>query len=328
MDQKSLQKQFQKDYEAFLHKVDVLFAERYYDASETIKQLIFRLFEKYADKDGKIGRVDYQYRAKINELKLKHILNEMRSLKKEVDNVIGAALISNYTATYLEEIFRASGFGDKILNKDNKLIVPTTKSKPEYLYTRKIKWTDATTKLAQKYGYNLKVVLASKLKEGANYFSVAKEVSRVTNASYAAALRIVRTELHRVQTLSKLKAFDEAEQSFKRLGLESERIWNSLHDSRTRDTHIAMDQQRADEEGLFTLSGKKVRGPGLTGIASEDINCRCFITQQVKGGNTEPEGDLESFEDWVNDTAGLTYDGKPVRVGNKLRVGLLEILIN
>ncbi len=52
--------------------------------------------------------------------------------------------------------------------------------------------------------------------------------------------------------------------------------WLTAADERVRDSH-QIDGQRVAKEASFTLaSGVSTPGPGLSGVADEDINCRCL----------------------------------------------------
>ena len=69
----------------------------------------------------------------------------------------------------------------------------------------------------------------------------------------------------------------------KTLGMKIARVWVSTKDGRTRDSHKAMDGQEADKDGFFHFpGGGQTAGPGLSGIAEEDIHCRCTVIMQIK----------------------------------------------
>lgn len=59
-------------------------------------------------------------------------------------------------------------------------------------------------------------------------------------------------------------------------GLVDEKEWLSVQDDQTRETHASMDGQKVKINDTFTSpSGATSQGPGMFGIAEEDINCRC-----------------------------------------------------
>lgn len=88
----------------------------------------------------------------------------------------------------------------------------------------------------------------------------------------ARAVRILRTELTKQRTESKLKAIEE----LRRQGYKIKRSWVYTWESKEpRREHVLADGQVEDDNGYFTVSGYKTKGPGLFGVLSEDINCRC-----------------------------------------------------
>lgn len=91
------------------------------------------------------------------------------------------------------------------------------------------------------------------------------------------ALRIARTE---IVTASNQGAMAGA----KELGMPMEKFWISTYDSRTRDTHLVMEEQnpKAMDEN-FKVGEYDMDSPGdPKGGAEETINCRCTIAFGVK----------------------------------------------
>jgi SPP1 gp7 family putative phage head morphogenesis protein len=92
------------------------------------------------------------------------------------------------------------------------------------------------------------------------------------------ALRVARTEGGRAQTLGTLEVYDKAEAQ----GVELQRQWVASLDDRTRDSHADMDGVIATDQGFPFPGLGFVDGPRLTGVAEEDINCRCTTIPVVK----------------------------------------------
>jgi uncharacterized protein with gpF-like domain len=63
------------------------------------------------------------------------------------------------------------------------------------------------------------------------------------------------------------------------------RVWDATGDSRTRETHAAMDgQEVGPNEPFASGSGAQLMHPGdgsLGAGASEIINCRCVVTHKI-----------------------------------------------
>lgn len=102
-----------------------------------------------------------------------------------------------------------------------------------------------------------------------------------TNGDGAKTLRIFRTEYTRTRTQAKLEAVEELQKE----GYEVTRHWLYTYEAKVpRPEHLASDGMSENNDGYFIINGYKTKGPGLFGIASEDINCRCdtecFITER------------------------------------------------
>ena len=114
------------------------------------------------------------------------------------------------------------------------------------------------------------------------------------------AMTIARTEAHRARELGHLMASQEAADK----GVELWRVWDAALDDRTRSTHARLDGKKVKAGKPFTGS---VYYPGGWGIASEDINCRCTVTDVIEG--YEPKGrraegevqPYQTFPAWAKD---------------------------
>ena len=88
---------------------------------------------------------------------------------------------------------------------------------------------------------------------------------------YEALKRLAESERERVYNTS---AYDTATQ----LGAKS-KTWHTQLDNRVRDTHDYLEgMTKPLNEEFHTYNGDSAQHPGGFGIASEDINCRCYLT--------------------------------------------------
>jgi HK97 family phage portal protein len=92
---------------------------------------------------------------------------------------------------------------------------------------------------------------------------------------------IARTETNRASTTGDLEAWRQS-------GVVAGKRWLSALDSRTRETHVAAHGQRRRLDEDFTVGDATGPGPGLLGVASEVVNCRCTMTAII---DVEWEGD-------------------------------------
>lgn len=144
--------------------------------------------------------------------------------------------------------------------------------------------------------------ITADLVEGSTLRTMTKNVRDVLNASHADTIRIVRTEVHRIQEAATHASAEHALSQ----GVVMLKKWNSLHDQKVRRTaqanHALMDGQevRVDEEFDLRPGGGKGMAPGNTGIAAHDINCRCFVTYRIVDIQRRTHQELAdiTFEEW------------------------------
>jgi hypothetical protein len=172
-----------------------------------------------------------------------------------------------------------------------------------------IKWEERLKAHAQTYIRQIREELAQGLIQGKGYAKIAKGLNDKTEIGINKAIRIVRTEGHRVQSAARVDAIEKVKKAGEKFGFTIQRIWLSTLDGRTRDTHRSMDNTAEDDSGYFTLpSGIKAIAPGLSGIAEEDINCRCTTitkvndyTPQTRVDNTNSNQiNFISYQDWAD----------------------------
>lgn len=117
---------------------------------------------------------------------------------------------------------------------------------------------------------------------GKSYQEMAKDLSNKMTSpfspSYSRALRIARTEGARVNNAT---AF-EAMKKVKELGIDIVKQWDSTLDKKTRPHHRQLDGQIREIEEYFEVGGHRALYPCGFGVASEDINCRCFAVMRVR----------------------------------------------
>lgn len=135
----------------------------------------------------------------------------------------------------------------------------------------------------------VKAQVSRGIANGSSWFQVAQELhNKMTNPFGNAlynAMRIARTEGHRVQQQSQWNAINEA----KKAGCDIVKQWDSTLDGRTRSTHARLDGQIREIDEPFEVDGKKAMYPGAFGRPEEDIHCRCCCAQRAKWALDEDE---------------------------------------
>lgn len=120
---------------------------------------------------------------------------------------------------------------------------------------------------------------------GLSYQQMALNLAGHTNIGYKNAVRITRTEGHRVQVQSGMDACIKAKGS----GANVVKQWDSTLDKRTRPSHRKVDGEIRELDETF--SNGLIHPGDPNGIAKEVINCRCALLQRAKWALDEAELD-------------------------------------
>lgn len=137
----------------------------------------------------------------------------------------------------------------------------------------------------------VKAQVARGIASGLTWNQVAENLakSNMKNTPYGTAInnaiRIARTEGHRVQVASALDAQEVA----KSKGADILKQWNATLDGRTRPHHRMLDGQIRELNEDFEVSGMKVKAPAHFGKPSEDCNCRCALSTRARWALDEAE---------------------------------------
>ena len=144
------------------------------------------------------------------------------------------------------------------------------------------------------------------------------------NKAYNNAVRIARTEGHRIQNQAQTDTLNKA----KSKGADVVKQWDSTLDDVTRDTHKQLDGQIREIDEPFEVNGKTAMQPGGFGDPAEDCNCRCCMLQRAKWALDESElkelesraeyfglDKAESFEDFKNKYLNAAKNGGIINSG-------------
>nr|WP_314609480.1 phage minor head protein [uncultured Lachnoanaerobaculum sp.] len=156
--------------------------------------------------------------------------------------------------------------------------------------------------------YGIQQAVGIGLSVGDRYDTMAKRVQKTligddgTGGSYAKSIRIIRTEAHRVREQGNQDAAKELNNRLEPKGFVMVKTWHTMKDERVRPNvsrktkkgwkysigngkynHVKMEGQSVLVNEPFTLpSGVTAMSPGMSGVAGEDINCRCFVSCEVR----------------------------------------------
>lgn len=123
---------------------------------------------------------------------------------------------------------------------------------------------------------------------GSTWNQVAEKLSKHMqntpfSKSYNNAMRIARTEGHRIQC----KAASDAQYKAKEKGADIVKQWDATLDGRTRDSHRQVDGEIREIDKPFS-NGLMMPGDSK-GSAAEVVNCRCALLQRARWALDEEE---------------------------------------
>lgn len=120
---------------------------------------------------------------------------------------------------------------------------------------------------------------------GMSFQLMAKQLSGYTSIGFNNAVRIARTEGHRIQVQSGMNACFKAKEK----GADVVKQWDSTQDGRTRPSHRQIDGEVRELDEPFS-NGLMFPGDP-SGSAAEVVNCRCALFQRARLALDEDELD-------------------------------------
>lgn len=160
---------------------------------------------------------------------------------------------------------------------------------------------------------------------GMSYSQMAQQLAGYTKTGYNNAVRITRTEGHRIQQESTMDACYAARER----GADVVKQWDATMDASTRESHQMVD---GEVRALDEKFSNGLMYPGdPSGSAAEVINCRCVLLQRAKWALDQKELDRlkerasfygldkrKSFDEFNKKYIGTVENSK----GNKIKMDL------
>lgn len=158
--------------------------------------------------------------------------------------------------------------------------------------------SDLYTRLGEDVNYlkrSIRAELSRGISSGSSWNEMALRIARGMNSPFNKAInnaiRIARTEGHRIQNEAALDGQNNA----KKKGADIVKQWDATLDSRTRPEHREADGQIRELDEPFDIGGEKMQAPGVGGSAKNVCNCRCCLLQRAKWALDEKE--LETLKE-------------------------------
>lgn len=231
-----------------------------------------------------------------------------QSLKQQIDDFTNALVAGQYESIddYMRSCYEVGFLGAMydIQGQGVPLVMPIDEKKVIMALQTNSK---ISKRLYTKLGEDveaLKKRIAGSLSRGIatadSYANIARNIAADSNVGFNRAMRIARTEGHRIQANS---AFD-AQQAAKDAGADIVKQWDAALDGKTRPHHRQLDGQIRELDEPFEIGGMKAMYPSGFGRASEDVNCRCALLQRARWALDDGEitkmnnftKELETFE--------------------------------
>ena len=260
-----------KSEEAVIKKIKAQYNKALKDINEKIKLL-------QADEltQSKIYQIEYQ---KALKSQIKAVLDNMNANQY---TMINDYLKNCYEDGFLGTMYDIQGQGIPLvfpINQDEvvKAIVNDTK---------------LSKSLYESLGFHvntlkkqINIEISRGIASGLMYQDITRNILKKANIGVNKAIRIARTEGHRIQQ----QATFDAQKGAKERGADIVKQWDSTLDGRTRPNHQKLDGQIRELEEPFEINGKKAMYPAGFGVPHEDINCRCVMLQRAKWALDEEE---------------------------------------
>ena len=263
------------------------------DIAENIKitdgkiEVLLRDWDTLSDDDKSV------YQSKIYQKNFqKQLQSQINDVLKDLNSgqykSIDEYLKKCYETGYIGTMYDIAGQGIPIITPiDQKKVITAMKTNSQ------IK-TDLYTKLGEDVDV-LKKRIANNISRGIatsdSYENIARNIANASKVGENNAMRIARTEGHRIHSNS---AWD-AQLAAKDAGADIVKQWDSTMDGNTRTTHRLLDGQIREVEEPFEMGGMKAMYPSGFGRPEEDINCRCALLQRATWALDEDE--LEALKE-------------------------------
>jgi len=275
-----------------------------------LRKVMGNAFADYADPE--TGRLTYAdlHRRGLDARLLEEVAAHVSSVSSEESRIIRETVEQTYANCYSGMV---QAVGKAVDNEELKEAFSAVEAvKPEVLRAavnnpvHGLTLSDQLEKNRADIVWGIKQAVGVGLSEGDNYTTMAKRIQKEligpdgSGGSYYKAVRIARTEAHRVREEGNLDAAQNLTEKLEPAGMTMVKTWHTMKDERVRPNrarktksgwkysrggkydHQKMEGVQVPINEEFTLpSGAKTQAPGKSGVAGEDINCRCFLSYDV-----------------------------------------------
>lgn len=252
--------------------------QHYRDALRAVRREIADVYARFGDDVSYAEMQKYKRLASLEQA----IVKELQRLGVQARSAIRAGIKDVYSASYYHSAFTFEttlqtkfGFG---------ALDPAKIEAAVFNPLDRIKWSERLSGHITVLNRRIQSAITQGLIQGYGLARTARSVREAIERNAYESLRIIRTESQRAQSAARLAAIEKVEAASSELGFSVYRVWLATLDQRTRESHRQLDGQRADADGFFYFGdGGRTQAPGMSGIAEEDIHCRCTVITEFEG---------------------------------------------
>lgn len=267
---------------------------------ETYRKLLAELrhyladeYTRYAEDDQLTYGILQQHGAYARFLE--EVEQKINDISPETKRLIRSTVEQTYETTYngLIECVKQAAAGIELGSL--KACTPDVMRRAVENPISKLTLNDRLEKHRKEIVYDIKQNISVGLMNGDRYSTMSKRISQSVEGNYKKAVRIARTETHRVREAGSQDAALSVDEVLKtgESGMRMAKTWHTMKDERVRPAkakgknrkydHRKMDGITIPVDEEFTLpGGAKTTAPGQSGVAGEDINCRCYVSHGLQ----------------------------------------------
>ena len=267
------------------------------------------------------------YQKKYQDAMLKQIDSVLNDLNSNQYQTLLEFFNGSYATGYIGSMYDLQKQGIPVISpvdpqKMTRAIMTDSKLSKLYYQKRILPENLSTMKR------NIRREMTRGIASGKTWVEIAYQIGTKMNSPFNRAMhdamRIARTEGHRINQEGFIDAGDEATGK----GADIVKQWDATLDNATRPWHQEADGQIREWNDCFEVDGEKMKAPSVGGSARNVCNCRCQLLQRARWALDKDElkklqdrasffglDKSKSFEEFKQKYLKLPDDADKINVG-------------
>lgn len=273
-------------------------ARRYVGALKEIRRILGDNYSKYEEK----GVLNYEVMAKYE--RIKKVEDDFRRQIMLLDKDVKSKIFNHLKDQYQEGYYRTAF----LIETESKAALAYSAVKANVIekainnnFTG-LTLNDRLERRRNDLIIHMREELTKGLHEGRTFKQMSDGIKGVLENDVVKANRIIRTESKKIRSQAGLESAKHADAR----GVKMAKVWNTVQDERVRDRHDGLKGTEIDVDIDFEINGDKASAPGLFNDPANSINCRCFITYEIKSIEKPPHEELANmdYDEWIKERLG------------------------